>query len=355
MPAREVEEHRTRLHAAQFALADQVVVRRTAVDVQAHRVRLREKLGQRPALARVAERQPFLEVVVDDLHPHRLGKRRQLRADVPVAHDPEHLAAYLRASGGGLPPAAVVQQARGVRHASHQHDELADGQFHHAAGVAVGRVEDRHAVRGGGGEIDLLGADAEAPDRKQPVGGAQDARGDARLGADAQDAHALHGTHQFVLAERIAQHLDPVALVAQQARGVRVHVLAEERRHAALGKRRGARQAVEPEHLVHRASHAVGARHHLFALDVLAVGHELGRRAVVADLGVGDAVADGDDPAGKPESAHHARLAPGLRQRVAAVEARHALALPPQVVAVHLRRRDAEIAAHRLDVLAEAA
>ncbi len=51
--------------------------------------------------------------------------------------------------------------------AAGQRDDLGDHQLHHAAGVGEGGVEHRHAPPGRGGQVDLVGADAERPDRQQ--------------------------------------------------------------------------------------------------------------------------------------------------------------------------------------------
>jgi hypothetical protein len=355
LPACEVEEDGARAHLPELALADQAAVRGPAVDMQAHHVGLAEELSQRAALARVAERKPLLQVVVDDLHPHRLRQDRELRSDVAVAHDAEHLPAHLGAAGGGLSPASVVQQAVGIGDASHQHHDLADRHLDDAARVAVRRVEHRDAARGRSGEVHLVGPDAEAPDREQPVGGRQHAWRHAGLRPDAEDAHALDRALEFVLAERVGERLDAVALVAQRAGRVGVYVLAEERGHAALGERGRSRKPVEPQHLVHGTGHTVGAGHHRLALDVLAVGHELVRGAIVADLGVGDAVADRHHAPRKPQRPDRARLAAGLGQQARSVEPRDTLALPRERIAVDALGRDAEVAAHGLHVLAESA
>ena len=51
------------------------------------------------------------------------------------------------------------------------------------------------------GQVDLVGADAEGPDRQQVGGGVQHRRGHGRLGADAQQLHAIEGRDQLRLVE----------------------------------------------------------------------------------------------------------------------------------------------------------
>ena len=60
----------------------------------------------------------------------------------------------------------------------------------------------------GGVEIDLVGADAEAADRDQPVGGVENLGGDLGARADAEQMHALDGLPQRVAVERLRQPLD---------------------------------------------------------------------------------------------------------------------------------------------------
>ena len=44
-----------------------------------------------------------------------------------------------------------------------QRDDLGESEFHDAAGVGIRGVEHRDAVLRGGGQVDLVGADAKAP------------------------------------------------------------------------------------------------------------------------------------------------------------------------------------------------
>ena len=55
-----------------------------------------------------------------------------------------------------------------------------------------GALKTGHAALVGGGEVDLVGADAEAPDARAAAAPPASARvGDLRLAADAEDVHVL--------------------------------------------------------------------------------------------------------------------------------------------------------------------
>jgi hypothetical protein len=129
-----------------------------------------------------------LDVVVEHHRMPRLGEHADLRADVAVADDAEHLAARLVAARRALGPAAAVQQRVLLRDAAHQHHDLGEHQLGDAARVGEGRVEHRDAAARRGGQVDLVGADAEAADRDQP-GRRLEHRRSVELGAraDAED------------------------------------------------------------------------------------------------------------------------------------------------------------------------
>ena len=354
--AREVEEVRARLHLAQLALADEMRVLAAAVDMEADDIGLREEFAEVLRAPRVAERHDLGDVVVEDLHAHRLGEHRELRADVAVADDAERLAADLAAALRALAPAARVEDAVALERAAHEHDDLADRELDHAARVRVRRVEDGDATRGGGGEVDLLGADAEAADREEAVRGGEGGGRHAGLRADAEERDALERAGEFGLGQRVGDRLDLVAFVREHVRGVGVDVLEEERDHARLREARGAGEAVDPEELVDAADDAVGARDDILALDVLAVGDELLRGAFVADLAVGRAVADGDDGARELQRAHGGGLALRLREGGVGVVADDGLAVlrPAEVVGDDMVGGDAELGADGHDIVAEA-
>ena len=210
-------------------------------------------------------------------------------------------------------------------------------------------------MRGSGGQLHLLRTDAEAPNRKQAIGGLQRARRDACLGTNAKNAHALESAGKLILSKCITQRFYAISLVAQHLRRVRVDVLAQQRNHAALGETWRTRQPVQPQHFVHRSRHAIRARHHRLTLNILAVGNEFMCRAGVANLRVGDAITDRHNSAREFQRAHYFRLTTWLGYRVGGVIAHHGSALPSKFVAVDSLGGNAKFRAHGLHVLAETA
>ena len=103
--------------------------------------------------------------------------------------------------------------------------DLGDGQLHDAAGVGERRVEGGDAHLGRAGQVDLVGADAEGPDRDQVGSGVQHGGGHRRLGADAQQLHAIEGRDQLRLVECALDLLDVDAAFGEQPDTLGVDVL----------------------------------------------------------------------------------------------------------------------------------
>ncbi len=102
-----------------------------------------------------------------------------------------------------------------LREPAGQHDDLADHELDDAAGVGVGRVEHRDAALGGRGQVDLVGADAEATDRDQVGRGVEHGRGQVGVGADAEQVDPREGLDEILLGEGAAPQLDLEAMVSQ--------------------------------------------------------------------------------------------------------------------------------------------
>ena len=134
-------------------------------------VALRQQFVQAGGRLGVAVAKLVGMVVEDDPHAHRFGEIGKLRADVAVTDDAERLAPDLVAVGRGLVPLALMRGVGSRDDPAQQKDNLADDQFRHASRVGERRIEDRNPVPPGGVDIHLVGADTEAPDRDQPVGG----------------------------------------------------------------------------------------------------------------------------------------------------------------------------------------
>jgi hypothetical protein len=83
-----------------------------------------------------------------------------------------------------------------------QRDDVRDRDLHHRAGVGERCVERCDAARGRLGQVDLVGADAVRADRHQGRRLLEHLRRDVRLGADAQQVHAVERLDQLGLVER---------------------------------------------------------------------------------------------------------------------------------------------------------
>ena len=177
------------------------------------------------AALRVAQRQLVGDVVEVDPHAQRLRDHRQLAADVAVADDAEGPAAHLVGALGRLVPDAGVHGRVLVGQPPGQGDDLGDHQLDHAAGVGERGVEHHRAPLGGGGEVDLVGADAERPDRQQVRGRIEHGPGHRGLGPDAEQLDAREGGDQLRLVERAGDRLDGDPPLGEQPHPVGVDVL----------------------------------------------------------------------------------------------------------------------------------
>ncbi len=88
------------------------------------------------------------------------------------------------------------------RDAAQQQDGFGQHQLGHGAGVGVGCVEHRDAALAGGVEVDLVGADAEAADGDQFLGGVEDVFGELGARADAEEVGVGDLFLQLVARER---------------------------------------------------------------------------------------------------------------------------------------------------------
>ncbi|OIQ71193.1 hypothetical protein GALL_471940 [mine drainage metagenome] len=186
----------------------------------------------------------------DHLHAHRFRQRRELRSDIAVTDDAEGAAPHLVAVLCGLVPGAPVSRHGAREDAPEQHDDFADHQFRHAAGIREWRIEDRNAAAAGSIQIDLVGPDAETSDGGQPVGGIGKNIG-GQLGSrpNAQEVDALDGLPQRVRFQRLGQALDAEILRTQeQFDGTVVHAFQQKDLGLLLGQRRKHRHFISMDH-----------------------------------------------------------------------------------------------------------
>ncbi len=236
--ARGVDQIAALLHRLELIGADHVAGLRGVGHVQADHVGQRQQFVQRPAGLGIAERQLLLHVEEAHAHAERFGDDGKLGADMAVADDAEHLAPDLVAVLGRLHPAAFVDDARLVPDPAHQHDDLAHHQFGDAAGIAVRRVEHRNAESAGHGQVDLIGADAEAADGHQLVGFPQHLFRKLGARADAKHVDAGQPFDQVLFIQRLGQAGDVgIAVIGQIGDGVIVNPLEQKDRDLFLGER----------------------------------------------------------------------------------------------------------------------
>ena len=187
-----------------------------------------EQVIERLAAPGVAERELVGRVVEVHGHAEVLGQHRQLRADVAVPDDAERTAADLMAAVGIFVPDAGVHLFVLLGEPPGERDDLGQGELDDAAGIGERCVEDGDAGAGGGGEIDLVGTDAECADHGQSLGRAQHPRGDLCLRPDAEQAHVLDALDQLVLVERAGHRFDDVALGLEPGHRLGMDVLQQE-------------------------------------------------------------------------------------------------------------------------------
>ena len=134
------------------------------------KVCLREQRRQRLDLAGDAERHDVDDVVEDDAHPKRFGEDRELRTDVAVTDDAECLPADLPTALGLLVPDSLAQLEAAFKVLTRERNDLGYDELRDGTRVGEGRVEDRDAGFRSGELVDLIYADAEAPDDEELKG-----------------------------------------------------------------------------------------------------------------------------------------------------------------------------------------
>ena len=175
--------------------------------MQGYDVGLAQEVAQLACLLCVAERQFRRRVVIDHLHSHRFGHRRNLRADIAVADDPKRLAAKFEAAFRLFEPNAVVRRRVLVRDLADQHHAQPNDQLRHRTRVRIRRIENRNTIFRRRRKIDLIDPNAKRPDCQQLIRRPDHILRYLRLRADADEMHALYGHDELGLAQRAANTL----------------------------------------------------------------------------------------------------------------------------------------------------
>jgi hypothetical protein len=113
-------------------------------------------------------------------------------------------------------------------------DHLGESQLDHASGVGERRVKDRDSLIGRAAEIDMVGADAERPDRNGLCGIGQDGPRHPGPRADAEQLHALQSLAQFPLVERARKCAHVDASISEASSGIRVDAFYQEGLHTPI-------------------------------------------------------------------------------------------------------------------------
>ena len=197
-----VDEDGARFHHPQLLGTDHVLGGGGFRHVQADDVRHIEQLDHARHLNGVAQRELVLDIVVINLHADALGDDAKLGADVAVADDAELLAAGFHRAVGQLFPHAAMALGVFLGDTAQQQQDLAQYQFGDRTGVGEGCVEDRNAADLGRFQLDLVGADAEAADGDQLVGGVEHLLGDLGSGAQPDEMDIADLLDQLLFGER---------------------------------------------------------------------------------------------------------------------------------------------------------
>ena len=98
------------------------------------------------------------------LHAETLAALGHLPADAAETDESQGLALDLGAGELGTFPFALLEAFVGLRDVARKRQEHRDGMFGGRDGIAARDIHDNHALSAGGGDIDVVHADAGAPD-----------------------------------------------------------------------------------------------------------------------------------------------------------------------------------------------
>ena len=172
------------------------------------------------------------------------------RADIAAADDAERLAGDLDAHEAVLFPFAGLGRGVGGGNFARQREHHGDGVFGGGDGIAEGRVHHDDAARRGGGNVDIVDADAGAADDFQVFGAFEDLGRDLGRRADGEAVVIAddRGELVLVLAERRLEIDLDAALLENSDGGGRKSVGNEHaRRHVFLPGRTRAFFPVVPK------------------------------------------------------------------------------------------------------------
>ena len=109
-------------------------------------------------------------IVGDDLHAQADAAIGDDGADIAAADHAERLGGELDAHEAVLLPLAGLRRGIGLRDLAREREHHGDGVLGGGDRIAEGRVHDDDALRRGGGDLDIVDADAGAADHLQVLG-----------------------------------------------------------------------------------------------------------------------------------------------------------------------------------------
>ena len=152
---------------------------------------------------RIAMRQLGRVIKID--HPHAEGfcQHRKLRTDIAIADDAQRLATDFPAIGRGFVPFPTMRGIGFREDAAHHHNDFAKRQFRNRPRIGKWCIEYGNAERPRRFQGHLVGTDAKAANRDQPIRRRQHFLGHLGAGPDAQHMHALQRACQHSAIQRL--------------------------------------------------------------------------------------------------------------------------------------------------------
>ena len=187
----------------------EVLGRQDVLGLRRHRRVQRDEIGprQQPLQFDLLDadllRALFAQERIERNHPHLQAQsaRSRDRTDIAAADDPERLGGDLDAHEAVLLPLAGLRRGVGGGNFARQSKHHRNRMFCGGDRIAERRVHHDHAARRGGGNIDVIDADAGAAHDLQPRRAFEQLRRHLGVGADRQPIVVADDFGEFVLVQ----------------------------------------------------------------------------------------------------------------------------------------------------------
>ena len=226
--AARIDEVSALFHFCEAIGVHQVLGSLRARHVKSHDVRRVEQVFKPIHGFGVAEGELRKDVIEDHIHPDCLGQSRHLGADVSVANDAERFAANFDETGREFFPDPLVHLDVPLAEPTREHDDLREHHFCDASGVSKRRVKDRDSECASLRMVDLIGSDAEAPDREEALCLGEHLRRHLGFAADSEHMNVSNFLRQCCWAERTGKRFDLKTLLREALNGQRMDVFEQE-------------------------------------------------------------------------------------------------------------------------------